>query len=196
MGRSVAELKYLSLFWLLLLLSLVLLAAGPAWLLCLKGGQRSEVDLLLGCGSHQELGSVDEVLADLDVSLVDEHSSLMDALGLEAFLIDSGLQSLVKELIEGETQDVIELELFIGEETISVHSVEKCGTFEKSSGIFFLEGEELPGCLPEFSEEEMNSPYFSLVLKAVFADQLKFLIDSLLFEGSSGSFEGGGIYIR
>ena len=194
MGRSVAELKYLSLFG--LLLSLVLLAACPTWLLCLEGRQRSKVDLLLGCGSHQELGSVDQVLADFNVSVVDEHSGLMDALGLEALLIDSGLQSLVKEFIESETQDVIELEFLIGEETISVHSVEKCGTFEKPSGVFFLEGEELPGCLSEVGEEEMNSPYFSLVLEAVFADQLKFVIDSLLFEGSSGSFEGGGIYIR
>lgn len=139
------------------------------------------------------MGGVDKVLADLDVPAVDQGSSLMDALGLEALLVDSGLQPLVKELIDGKTQHVIELELFVGEETVSVHSVEQCGTFEKSPGVLLLEGEELPGCLSELGEQQMHSPYFSLVLEAVFADQLKLGIDSLLFEGSSGSFERGGI---
>ena len=189
-----AELKYPSLV--LLLLSLVLLAAGSAWLLGLERRKRGQVDLLLRSSSDQELGGVNKVLSDLDVPLVDKNSSLMDTLGLEAFLINSCLESLVKELVEGQTQDVIEFKLFIGKETISVHSVEKGSTFEKSSGVFFLEGEELPGCFSELSEQQMNSPYFSLVLEAVFADQLKFVIDSFLFEGSSGSFEGGGVYIR
>ena len=62
----------------------------------------------------------------------------MDALGLEAFLINTGLQSLVQEFIEGQTEHVIELEFLIGEETISVHSSEKGGSFEKSAGVFFF----------------------------------------------------------
>lgn len=70
-----------------------------------------------------------------------------------------------------------------------MHSVEEGGTFEQSSGIFFFEGKELSGCFSESGEEEMDSPDFSLVLKAVFADQLKFVIDSFLLEGSSGSIE-------
>lgn len=44
-GRSVAELKYPSLFG--LLLASVLSAAGPAGLLCLEGRKGSQVDLLL-----------------------------------------------------------------------------------------------------------------------------------------------------
>ena len=75
-----------------------------------------------------------------------------------------------------------------------MHSVEKGGTFEQSSGIFFFEGKELSGCFSESGEEEMDSPNFSLVLEAVFADQLKFVINSFLFEWSSGCVEGGGIY--
>ena len=123
------------------------------------------------------------------MSLVDEDSSLVNTLGLEAFLIDSSLQSLVQKLIEGQTQDVIEFEFFIGEETISVHSVEKCSTFEHSSWVFFLKSEKLSGCLSELGEKEMNSPYFSLVLETILSDQLQFVVDSFLFEGSSGSFE-------
>ena len=64
------------------------------------------------------------------MSLVNQDSGLVNALGLEAFLIDSSLESLVQKFIEGKTQDVIEFEFFIAEETISMHSVEECSTFE------------------------------------------------------------------
>ena len=67
------------------------------------------------------------------MSLVDENSSLMNGFSLEAFLVDACLKSLVQELVKGQTQDVIELEFLVGKESITMHSVEKGGTFEKSS---------------------------------------------------------------
>jgi hypothetical protein len=70
-----------------------------------------------------------------------------------------------------------------------MHSVKKGGSFKKSSGIFLFECKELSGCFSESGEEEVDSPDFSLVLEAVFADQLKFVINSFLLEGSSGSIE-------
>ena len=130
------------------------------------------------------------------MSLVNQDSGLVNALGLEAFLIDSSLESLVQKFIESKTQDVIEFEFFIAEETISVHSVEKCSSFEQSSGVFFFESEQLSGGLSEFGEQEMYSPYFSFVLETVLSDQLQFVVDSFLFEGSSGCFKGGRIYIE
>ena len=133
---------------------------------------------------------IDQIFTDLDVSLVDQHSCLVDALRLEAFLVDTGLQSLVEEFVEGQTEDVIELEFLVGEETIAMHSVEEGSTFEKSSGVFFLEGEELSGCFSELGEGEMHSPYFSLILEAVLADKLEFVINPFFFVGSSWSLEG------
>jgi hypothetical protein len=115
------------------LLSFVFLSAGSAGLLGLEGGEGSEVDLLLRGGSDEELISVDKIFADFDVSLIDEDSSLMDGFGLESFLVDSGLETLVEELVYSETQDVIELEFLVAEQTVSVHSVEQGSTFEKSS---------------------------------------------------------------
>ena len=148
-------------------LSFIFLPAGSAGLLGLEGGEGGEVDLLLGGGPDQELVGVDEVLADLDVSLMDEDSGLMDGLGLEAFLVDSGLDTLIEELVEGKTQDVIQLELLVGEQTVSVHSVEKGGSFEESTRVFFFEGEEFSGGLSESGEEEMDSPDLTLVLETV-----------------------------
>lgn len=129
------------------------------------------------------------------MSLVDQHSGLVDRLCLESFLIDSSLESLVEELVEGETKDVIELEFLVGEETIAMHSVEEGGSFEQSSRVFFFEGEQLSGCFSELGEEEVYSPDLSLILQAVFADELKLVVDSFLFERSSRGLEGGGVCI-
>lgn len=91
------------------LLSFVFLSAGAAGLLSLEGRKGSEVDLLLRSSSDKELVSIDKVFADLDMSLMDEDSSLMDGFGLESFLIDPSLKALVQKLVDGQTQDVIEL---------------------------------------------------------------------------------------
>lgn len=64
------------------------------------------------------------------MSLIYQDSSLMDGLGLEPFLMDSCLKSLVQKFVEGQTQYVIELELLMSQETISVHSSKKGGAFE------------------------------------------------------------------
>lgn len=115
------------------LLSFVFLSAGAASLLGLEGREGSEVDLLLRGSSDEELVGIDEILADLDVSLVDEDSGLVDGLSLEAFLVDPSLDALVKELVDGQTEHVIELELLTSEEAIAVHSVEEGSAFEESS---------------------------------------------------------------
>ena len=42
-------------------------------------------------------------------------------------------------------------------------------------------------------EQELDSPDFSLVLETVLSDKAKLVMDSLLFEGSSGGLEGGRV---
>jgi len=84
---------------------------------------------------------------------MDENSSLMNGFGLETFLIDAGLKSLVQELVKGQTQNVIELEFLVGKESITMHSVKKGGTFEKSSWIFLFKGKELTSSLSESGEQ-------------------------------------------
>ena len=124
------------------------------------------------------------------MSLVDEGTGLVDALGLESFLVDPGLESLVEEFVDCETEDVIEFEFLVGQQSVFVHSVEESGAFEQPSGVFLLEGEQFTGCLSELGEQEVHSPDFSLALESVLADQLQLGVDSLLLEGSSGSFKG------
>ena len=103
------------------------------------------------------------------------------------------MQSAVEELVESEAEHVIELEFLGGEETVAVHSSEEGGAFEEPPGVFFLEGEELSGCFSKFGKSEMDSPDFSLVLEAVLADKLEFVVDSFLFEGPPRGLVGGRI---
>ncbi len=46
---------------------------------------------------------------------MDEGSGLMNWFGLETFLKDSGLESLIKKLVKSKTQNVIEFEFFLTE---------------------------------------------------------------------------------
>jgi hypothetical protein len=177
------------------LLSFVFLSAGAASLLGFEGRKGSEVDLLLRSSPDKELVGINEVLADLDVPLVDKNSGLMDGFSLEAFLVDPSLDSLVQELVEGQTQDVIELELLTSEQTITMHSVQKGSTFEESSGVFLLKSQQLTGSLSELGEQQVNSPDLSLVFEAVLPHKMQLMVDSLLFEGTSGSVKCRRIYI-
>jgi hypothetical protein len=112
---------------------------------------------------------------------------------LESFVKDSGLESLVENFIQGQTQNVIEFELLIGQKSVSVHSSEEGSTFEQSSWVFLLQSEEFSGSLSELGKSEMNSPNFSFILKTVLTDQLKFVIDSFLFERSSWCLISTGV---
>ena len=87
-----------------------------------RGGGKS--DELLGGSSHEERRDSDELLADGDVSLSDEDTGLMDGSG-EVSLDNEGLETSFHELVDGQTEDVIELSLVLVEETKSDHSLDK-----------------------------------------------------------------------
>lgn len=76
-----------------------------------------------------------------------------------------------------------------------MHSVEKGSAFEESSGVSLLKSEQLTSGLSEAGEDQMDSPDLSLVFEAVLAHELQLMVDSLLFEGTSGGVESRGIYI-
>ena len=175
------------------LLALVLLPTGAAGLLRLEGRQRRQVDLLLRGSPHQELTGVDQVLPDLDVPLVDQHSRLVDALGLEALLVNTGLQPLVEELAESQPKHVIELELLIGEQPVPMHAVEQGSPLEQTPGVLLLESKQLTSGLPELGEQQLHSPHLTLVLETVLAHQLELVVDTLLLEGTTGGLESARI---
>ena len=127
------------------------------------------------------------------MSLLNDSSGLVNRFSVESVLGNSGLESAVEEFVKGKTKNVIELEFFSGEESISVHSSQEGSTFEQSSGVFFFKGEELTSSFSEFGEGKMDSPYFSLVLEPILANELEFVINPFLLVGSSWSLECGRV---
>lgn len=106
------------------------------------------------------------------MSLLDQDSSVVNRSGVHVVSEDDSLNSSFHEFRDGETQDVIELVFGFVEESQSEASSHEGSTFEDSSFIMFVEGQKLSGGLSQSSEGELNSPDFSLVLQAVFTDDL------------------------
>ena len=139
------------------------------------------LDMLLRRDSDHERWNVNHLLTNSDVSLSDQDSSMME--GVSEFLLgDDGLESSFHELVEGKTEDIIELSLVFLEETESDHSSEKGITFEKSSGIIFGQGHEGSSSLSDLGEGELDSPCLSLASKSVGADNSELIDKSVLIE--------------
>lgn len=99
-------------------------ALGAAELASLEDGLGGVLDVLLGGDAHHEGGDVDHLLADGDVLLADEDAGVVDG-GGELALDDEGLEAALKELSDGETEDVIELALGVLEEAELDHAADK-----------------------------------------------------------------------
>ena len=153
------------------------------------GGVGGEVDVLLGGGPDVEGGDVDELVADADVALADEDAGVVDGLG-EALLVDLGLEAALEELLGGELEDGVEVELVVGEEAVAGHAAEEGGTLEDALGVLGVEGEEGPGGLAELGQGVLDAPDLALAAEAVLADELELGVEALLLVGTTGRLEG------
>merc|ERR1712189_103359 len=97
------------------------------------GRLEGEVNVLLGVESDHVCWDVDNLFADADVALLDQHTGVMDRLG-ESKLEDLGLEATLQEVLDLETEDVIELHLILGQDTDADQTAEKGVTYEKSVG--------------------------------------------------------------
>jgi hypothetical protein len=130
------------------------------------------VELGLASDGNLEGWHIDELAIDTDVSLSDDTSSSVVGLGHFA-LPDDGLESPVKELVDGETQHVIKLVVLLSvEETELEELLQESSTLKDSSWIVWLKGEELSCSLSKLSKSQLNSPNLSLVLETVLTADL------------------------
>lgn len=142
------DLKHLLLIF--LLLAVTATAGGSSGLLALDtsraattvGGGQSEVDVLLGIQADHVGGHVDDLLADADVTLLDQDTGVVDGLG-QTELVDTGLQTTLQEVLDAEGQDVIELHAGLIEHTDADQTANQSVTFEKTLGVLLVEGEQL-----------------------------------------------------
>jgi hypothetical protein len=162
--------------------------------------------VLLGVKTDHERGDVDDLLADADVTLLDEDTGVVDGLG-ETELVDTSLETTLKEILDLEGKDVIELHAGLVEHTDADKTANESISFEQTLGVLLVEGEELTvrreklaPCLPimpcpivwrfhklffhipssttDLGEGELDTPHLTLVAQAVLADNLEFRVTS------------------
>ena len=105
---------------------------------------------LLGVESDNERRNVDHLLADSDVPLSDQDSSVVDRLGQSA-LEDLGLQSSLHEVFGLQGQDVIESHTGVVQDTNSHQSSDQGVTLEESLGVLVVELEQFSGSSSDLS---------------------------------------------
>ena len=145
--------------------------------------------MLLAGSADVEAGDVDELVADADVTLADEDAGVVDGLG-EALLVDLGLEATLEELLGGELEDGIEIELVVRQETVARHASEEGGTLEDALGILGIERQESTGGLAELGQGVLDAPDLALAAEAVLTDELELGVEALLLVGTAGRLEG------
>jgi hypothetical protein len=76
------------------------------------------------------------------VALLDQDTGVVDRLG-KAKLVDAGLETALKEILDVEGQDVIELHAGLIEHTDADQTANQGVTFEQTLGVLLVEGEQL-----------------------------------------------------
>lgn len=123
------------------------------------------------------------------MALADEDTGVMDGLR-EALLENLGLEAALEELLGGELEDEIELQLVLGEEAVAVHATEEGGALEDALGILGVEGEEGTRGLAELGQGVLAAPDLALASQAVLAHELELGIETFLLEWTTGGLVG------
>lgn len=119
-----------------------LLAANAAGTATTEGRGESEVDVLLGVQADHEGGHVDDLLANTDVALLDQDTGVVDGLG-EAKLVHAGLETALKEILDLQGKNVIELHAGLVEDTDAHETADQGVTLEQTLGVLLIESEQL-----------------------------------------------------
>ena len=98
--------------------------------------------MLLGVETDHVGGDVDDLLSDADVTLADEDTGVVDGLG-ETELVDTGLETALQEILNLQSQDVIELHAGLVEHTDTDETANEGISFEETLGVLLVEGKKL-----------------------------------------------------
>lgn len=125
------------------------------------------------------------------MTLADQDTGMMDTL-CQPELVDASLQSSLQEIFDLERQDVIEFHAGLVQHPNPNETANEGVSFKQSLGVFLIECQKLtsrlmlatmyhirawrryvPGSATDLRQCEHNAPHFTLVAKAIFADNLQ-----------------------
>lgn len=105
------------------------------------------------------------------MALSDERTSVVDALG-EVGLEHLRLQPAFQEILDFQSQHVIEAHAGLVQHTNTDETTDEGVTLEKTLGILVIELEQLTSGTTDFGEDETDTPDFAFVAEAVLASKL------------------------
>lgn len=128
--------------------------------------------MLLRVETDKEGRHVDDLLANGDVALSDEDTSMVNGAG-QAELENLGLETTLQEILNGKSQDVIELHLVLGKNTRAHQTADKSITLEQTLGVLLVTSQKITGSTTDLGELETNAVDFTLVTETVLAAELQ-----------------------
>lgn len=142
--------------------------------------------MLLRACPDIEAGHIHELSSNTDVTLTDENTGMVDRLG-KSLLVHLSLEATFKELLGGELKNEIELELVLGEETVTIHTTEESCSLEDALGVLRVEGEQSTGGLTKLRQSVLAAPDLALASESILSDKLELGVETFLLEGTTGS---------
>ena len=109
---------------------------------------------------------------------------------------DLGLQTTFQEILDFQTENVIQLHLSLVQHANPHQTSEERVTLEQSPGVLLLQGEELSGGGPNLGQGVLHPPHLSLVPQPVLTDELQLLVEASLLERSPWGGVGLGVDLR
>jgi len=142
-------------------------------------GVEGELNVWLRLDSHHEGWHGHNLAADTDVTLADEHTSVVDGLG-KTTLEDEGLEATLHEVLKVEGEHIIQTLLVLVEDSITDHTAHEGLTLEDTLWVLLVLGEEHTSGGTDLGESQTHTPDLTLVLQAKLTKELELGIQTLL----------------
>ena len=119
---------------------------------------QGEIDVFGRVQTDKEGWDVHELVADADVTVLDEHTGVVDRLG-QSHEEDLGLQAALEEIFGLEIEHEIKLHLFFLKDAISDETAEQRIAFEQAAGVLLVECEEFSCSFADFGKAVFDAPH-------------------------------------
>jgi len=145
--------------------------------------------VLLSISANHERGNVHESLANADVTVTNEDTSVVDGLGI-AGSKNAGLETTLKELLDVKRKKSIKLVLALLDDAEANEAAKKSSTLEDTLGVTLIKNEEGTSLLTDGGKSELSAPHLTLVLETETADELKLTVHTLSVVGTTRVLDG------
>ena len=143
---------------------------------------------------------VHHLTAYTDVSLTNQHTSMMNRLG-KTELEYLRLQSAIHQLRSAQLQNVIQLLLLLRHQTQTSHTTNDSSTLENTTRILLIQSQQFTSSLHKshshhtisyltnLSKNKLYTPNLTLAAETILSTNTKLLIQTLAFIRTTGSTE-------